>query len=134
MFGVRLFQSSYRHPLVWCLVLSLLVVQGLKIHFHAFSSHEPLHGHGHAVELHVGGMPTDSGHDDHAAGDAGLAKYAILKAKTVQADDLALPVTILVMMLFGLALASRTPWRPVRIIRPAPGGDVRTPPPRAPPR
>lgn len=134
MFGVRLFRPSHRHSLVWCLALSLLVVQGLKVHFHTFANHEPLHDHGHAVELHVGIMPTDSGHDDHAASDAGFSKFVILKVKTLQADDLAFPVTVLVMMLFGLALAGRAPWRPGRIFRPAPGGGVRTPPPRAPPR
>jgi hypothetical protein len=119
--------------LVWCLALSLLVVQGFKVHFHTFADHEPLHGHGHAIELHVGSMPTDSGHDDHAAGDAGFSKFAILKLKNAQADSLALAVVFTALTLFGLALAGRAPWRPRRIFLPATGGDVRTPPLRAPP-
>ena len=133
MFGVRLFRSPRRRSLVWCLALSLLVMQGLKVHFHTFADHEPLHGHGHAIELHVGGMPSDSGHDDHAASDAGFSKFVILKSKAAHADGFALAVVFTAFMLLGLALAGRAPWRPGRIFLPATGGDVRTPPLRAPP-
>jgi len=131
MFGVRLFRSSQRRALVWCLALSLLVVQGLKVHVHTFADHEPLHGHGHAVELHVGGMPTDSGHDDPAASDAGFSKFAILKIKNAQADSLA--VAFAAFILLGLAFAGRAPWRPGRLFSPTLRGDVQTPPLRAPP-
>lgn len=133
MFMARQLHSTRRHPLLWYLVLSLLVMQGLKVHFHTFADHEPLHGHGHEIELHVGGMPSDSGHDDHAASDAGFFKFAILKIKTAHADGLVLAVVFTAFMLFGLALAGRAPWRPGRIFLPASGGDARTPPLRAPP-
>src|SRR3990170_2818904 len=133
MFEARLFRFSRRRPLVWGLALSLLVVQGLRVHFHTFADHEPLHGHGHAVELHVGGMPADFGHNDDVVGEAGFAKYAVLKLKNAQADSLALAVVFTAFMLFGLALAGRPPWRPGRLSRPTPGGDVRIPPLRAPP-
>lgn len=133
MFGAHRFRSSRRLPLAWYLALSLLAVQVLKVHFHTYADHEPLHGHSHAVELHVGGTPTDSGHDDDAVGAAGFAKYAVLKLKNAQTDSLALAVVFTAFMLFGLALAGRVPWRPGRLFCPAPGGDVRTPPLRAPP-
>jgi hypothetical protein len=119
--------------LVWCLALSLLVVQGLGVHFHTFADHEPLHGHDHAVELHVGGMPADSGHNDDVVGEAGFSKYAVLKLKNAQADGLVLAVVFTAFILFGLALVGRAPWRPGRLFCPTPGGDVRTPPLRAPP-
>lgn len=131
MFRARLFRSSHRRSLVWCLALSLLVVQGLKVHFHTFAGHEPLHGHGHAIELHVGDVPTDSGHDDHAVDEAGFAKYVALKLTNAQADSLALAVAFTAFILLGLA--GRAPWRPGRLPCPTPGGDVRTPPLRAPP-
>jgi hypothetical protein len=133
MFAARLFQSSRRPPLVWWLVLSLLVVQGLRVHFHTFADHEPLHGHGHAVELHVGGLPADSGHDDDVAGETGFAKYAVFKVKSAQDNDLAVIVAA-ILTWSGLAFAGHIPWRPARLLRPIPGGDARTPPPRAPPR
>lgn len=133
MFRVRLLHSSRRRPLVWCLALSLLVVQGLKVHFHTYAGHELLYGHGHAIELHVGNIPSNSGHDDDVAGEAGFAKYAVLKLKNAEADSLALAVVFAVFMLFGFALASRGPWRAGRLFCPAPGGDVRTPPLRGPP-
>ncbi len=116
---------------VWCLALSLLVVQGLKVHFHTFADHEPLHGHGHAVELHVGGVPTDSGHDDEVAGEVGFSKYVVLMFKTAPVDSLTVAVSVFILL--GLALMGRAPWRPGRLFRPALGGDVRTPPLRAPP-
>jgi hypothetical protein len=130
MFSASLFRSSHRSPLVWCLVLSLLVVQALRIHFHAFTDHQALHDHGHAVELHVDGIPTDSGHDPND--EIGLGKLAILKIKSAHADSLALPVAA-ALLLFALALAARVPWRPGRLFPPAPGDHVRTPPLRAPP-
>lgn len=132
MFGSRLFRSSSRTSLVWYLALSLFVVQGLKVHFHTFSGHEQLHGHGHEIELHIGGGTTDSGHDD--VGESGFSKYAVLKLKNAQTDNLALPVIAAVLMLFGFVLTGHAPWRPGRLFRPATGGDVRIPPLRAPPR
>ena len=129
----RLFRSSHRRSLVWYLALSLLVVQGLKVHFHTFADHEPLHGHSHAIELHVGDVPTNSGHDDDTAGETGFAKYAVLKLKNTQADSLALAVVFATFILLGLAFAGRAPWWPGRLVCPTPGGDVRTPPLRAPP-
>lgn len=133
MFRARRIQSPARRSLVWYLALSLLVVQGLKVHFHTFAGHEHLHGHGHEIELHVGGVTTDSGHDD-VVGEAGFSKYAVLKLKNAQTDNLALPVVAVVLILFGFTLMGHAPWRPGRDFRPAPGGDVRTPPLRAPPR
>jgi hypothetical protein len=133
MSRARLFRSSSRRSLVWYLALSLLVVQGLKVHFHTFADHGPLHGHGHAIELHVGDVPTNSGHDDEAVGEAGFARYAVLKLKNAQADSLALVVVFTAFLLLGLALAGRAPWRPGRLFYPVPGGDVRIPPLRAPP-
>lgn len=130
MFGARLIRSSRCRPLVWFIVLSLLVVQGLRVHFHTFTDHEALHAHDHAVELHVGGMPTDSGHDPND--EMGLAKLAILKLKTAHADAFLLPVAA-VLLLFALTLTARVPWRPGRLFHPTPGGHVRTPPLRAPP-
>lgn len=130
MFCARLLRSSRCRPLVWFIVLSLLVMQGLRVHFHTFTGHEALHDHGHAVELHVGGLPTDSGHD--ATDEIGLAKLAILKIKTAHAGSVVLPV-VAVLLLVALALTGRVPWRPGRFFHPAPGGHVRTPPLRAPP-
>jgi len=133
MSGVRLLRFPRYLPLAWYLVLSLLAVQGLKVHFHTFADHEPLYGHDHAVELHVADVSTDSGHDDDIVGETGFAKYAVLKLKNAPADSLALAVVFAAFMSFGLALAGRVPWRPKRLLRPTSGGDVRTPPLRAPP-
>jgi hypothetical protein len=133
MFMARLLHSTRRRPLLWYLALSLLVVQGLKVHFHTFADHEPLHGHGHEIELHLGDVPSNSGHDDDVVGEDGFAKHAVLKLKNTQSDSLALAVVFTAFMLFGLALAGRAPWRPGRIFLPATGSDVRTPPLRAPP-
>lgn len=130
MFGARLLRSSRRRPLIWCVVLSLLLMQGFRVHVHTFGDHEALHDHGHAIELHVGGMPTDSGHDPND--EIGLAKLAILKLKTAHADGVVLPV-VAVLLLVALTLTGRVPWRPARFFHPAPGGHVRTPPLRAPP-
>lgn len=133
MFGARLFRSSHRRSLVWCLALSLLVVQGLKVHFHAFADHEPLHGHSHEIELHFGDVPSNFGHDGDVVDEDGFAKHAVLSLKNARPDSPALAVAFTVLVLFGLALAGRTPWRPGRLVCPTPGGDVRTPPLRAPP-
>jgi hypothetical protein len=130
MLGASLFRFPHRRSLVWCIALSLLVVQGLRVHFHTFADHEPAHGHSHVVELHVGGIPTDSGHDDPAS-EAVLAKFAILKLKQAHADGFVLPLAVVVLL---FAFTSQRPWRPARFVRPTPGGDVRTPPLRAPPR
>ncbi|MFP5348218.1 MAG: hypothetical protein ACLGHO_00050 [Gammaproteobacteria bacterium] len=111
-------------------MLTLLLMQGLRVHVHTFTDHEALHGHDHAVELHVGGMPTDSGHDPDD--EIGLAKPAILKIKTAHADSVVLPI-VAVLLLVTLAVTGRVPWRPGRFFHPAPGGHVRTPPLRAPP-
>lgn len=132
MLAVRLPRSTFRHWRVWYLALSLLVVQGLGVHFHAFADHESLHGHGHEIELHLGDVPGSSDHDD-VLGESGFAKQAILKIKSPQANSLALAVVITGFMLAGLALAGHVPWRPGRLFSPTPGGDVYTPPLRAPP-
>lgn len=131
MFTARLFRSSRRHPLIWCLVLTLLFVQGLRVHFHTFADHESLHGHSHAPELHVGGMVAHSGHDDPDS-EIVLDKFSLLKLKRVHADATVL-VLAAALPLFILVLAGHVLWRPGRFRHPSPGGHVRTPPLRAPP-
>jgi hypothetical protein len=131
MFGAHLFRSSHRRSLVWCLALSLLVVQGLRVHFHTFADHEPLHGHEHTVELHVGGAATDSGHDDPDS-ETALDKFSLLKLKRVHTDATALALVAALPLLI-LVLMGRGFRPPGRLRHPAPGGDVRTPPLRAPP-
>jgi hypothetical protein len=132
MFRANLFRSPRRRPLLWLVALSLVVVQGLGVHFHTFADHEPLHDHDHAVELHIGSLSTESGHDSPDK-EIGLAQYAILKVKMAHTDGFVLPV-VATLFFFGLAPAGRAPWRPGRLFRPSPGSDVRTPPLRAPPR
>lgn len=131
MVDIRRFLFSHRRPLMWCLVLSLLVVQGLRVHFHNFADHEPLHGHDHAFELHVSGMAADSGHDDPDS-ETALDKFALLKLKRVHMDD-AVPVPTAAPSLFLLVLAGHPVRGPGRLFPPPSGGDVRTPPLRAPP-
>lgn len=130
MLGASLFRRSHRLLWVGYFVLSFLVVQGLRVHFHTFGDHEPLHGHSHAIELHVGGVPADSGHDDPAS-ETDLAKFTFLKFNQTYADGAILPLTAVVLI---IALTGSAPWRPARFARPTPGGDIRTPPLRAPPR
>lgn len=131
MFATHWFRSSRRRPLIGCIVLALLIVQGLRVHFHTFAGHEPLHGHGHAFELHVGGMAADSGHDDPDS-ETALDKFALLKLKRVHMDD-AVPVLAAALSLFLLVLAGHPVRRPGRLFHPSSDGHVRTPPLRAPP-
>jgi len=130
MFTTRLLRRSSRLLVVGYFVLALLLVQGLRVHFHAFADHEPVQGHSHAVELHVSGVPTDSGHDD-PAGETDFARFALHKLKQGYADSVVLPlvVSVLIVALTGPAL-----WWPARFARPTTRGDIRTPPQRAPPR
>lgn len=122
-------RPSYRLLLVGYLAFSLLLLQGLRVHFHTFADHESSHGHQHAAELHIGVASTGSGHDDPAS-ELGLAKFTLLKFKQVQADIVAVPD---IFIAFPLAYTARAPWRPAHHYPPSPGGDVRTPPLRAPP-
>jgi hypothetical protein len=131
MFSTRLFRPSRHRPLIWCIVLTLLFVQGLRMHFHTFVDHEPLHGHGHALELHIGGMVADSGHDDPDS-ETALDKFALLKLKRVHTDATALAL-IAALPLLILVLVGRGLRPPGRLRHPSPGGHVRTPPLRAPP-
>lgn len=116
---------------MWCLVLALLMVQGLRVHFHTFADHEPLHGHDHAFELHVGGMAADSGHDDPDS-ETALDKFALLKLKRLHTDATALALVaalpLLILVLVGHGLRP-----PGRLRHPSPGSHVHTPPLRAPP-
>ena len=131
MFAARLIRPAHRLLWVGCLVLSFLVVQGLRVHFHTFADHEPEHGHSHshAVELHVGGAPTDSGHDEPGS-EVGLTQFTILKLKQVHADGVVLPLAVVALI---FVFTGPGPWRRARFTRPKPGGDARTPPLRAPP-
>lgn len=129
MFDIRRFPSPRRRLLIWCLVLSLLAMQGLGAHFHTFTDHEPLHGHGHAMELHVGGLSTDSGHDD-PDNETVLDKF--IKFKRLYMED-AVPGLAVALSLFLLMPAGQLIRRPRRLFHPPPGGDVRKPPLRAPP-
>ncbi|OGI40859.1 MAG: hypothetical protein A2140_09220 [Candidatus Muproteobacteria bacterium RBG_16_62_13] len=128
--------SSRRHLLLTVyVVLSLLAVQLLKIHFHTVTDHEPLHSYGHAMELHAGILPAESGHDRDTNGDeTGPEKFAILKYKPASGDGTDLPLAIAPLILLVLVRLRRDPWRPESLSRSASGNDVRTPPLRAPPR
>lgn len=132
MLVARLIRASRHRPLMWCLMLALLIVQGLRVHFHTLADHEPLHGHDSAFELHVGGMVADSGHDDPDS-ETALAKFALLKLKRIHADAAA-PALVAALPLLLLVLAGRGLRPPGRLRHPSPGSHVRTPPLRAPPR
>lgn len=131
MFVTRLFRPSRHRPAIWCLVLALLIVQGLRVHFHTFADHEPLHGHDHAFELHVGGMAADSGHDEPDS-ETALDKFALLKLKRVHTDAVAVAL-VAALPLSMLVLVGRGFRPPGRLRHPSPGSHVRTPPLRAPP-
>ncbi|MDH4133245.1 MAG: hypothetical protein OEV31_00510 [Gammaproteobacteria bacterium] len=130
MYAIPLTRSTLR-LLAWFVVLAFLVVQGFQTHFHTFAGHDSDHGHGHEIELHVSGVPTDSGHDE-PDGKADVVTFAILKKiGKSQAGDMYLPLAVLLLF---VAIPGVAPWRPARFASPAPGGDVRTPPLRGPPR
>lgn len=127
--AARLTRSALRNPLLLSVAFSLLMVQGLRVHFHSFADHDPLHNHSHAVELHVGGVPADPGHDDPDS-EFGVATFAMLKIKTTQAD--AAPLAPVLTRL-SLLPASRSARPPVALAPPFAQAKVQTPPLRAPP-
>lgn len=118
---------------MWCLAALVLLLQGLKIHFHTFEDHEPVHGHTHAVEVHIGGLPTDSGHDDSSLRDVVVVKLGVMKFKLGLADCLAILFSVAVFVLVSPSRSGRTPWGTWRNLLPLRDGAVRIPPLRAPP-
>ena len=131
MLAARAFRFSRRRPLTWCLILALLVVQGFGAHFHRFADHQSHQDRSHAVELHLSGLPTDSGQDDPDS-ETDLGRFAILKIKNAQADGLAVSV-VAALLLIALVPCAGALWRFARFLLPLPDRAVRTPPLRAPP-